>query len=71
MMCPVDVGALDPSSALRCEPVAVATCQRWRDKRGQVEVKVASHDRIHAGNVKLLANVYVEDVSYRWAPETL
>ncbi|CAN0344319.1 unnamed protein product, partial [Ectocarpus sp. 6 AP-2014] len=40
-------------------------CQKWRDKHGRLEVKVAPDDRKHAEKVRLLDNVYMEDVVYR------
>lgn len=39
--------------------------QRWRDKYGEVEVKAAPQDRTHVEEVRLLDDVYIEDVSHR------
>ncbi|CAN0126199.1 unnamed protein product [Ectocarpus sp. 12 AP-2014] len=41
------------------------SCQRWRDKYGQVEVVVAPQDGKHVENVRLLDNVYMEELSHR------
>ena len=43
-----------------------AVSQRWRDKHGRVEVKVASNDRKHAEAIRLLDSVYMKEVFHRY-----
>ncbi|CAB1118430.1 unnamed protein product [Ectocarpus sp. CCAP 1310/34] len=42
--------------------------QRWRDKYGQVEVAAAPQDKKNVENVRLLDNVYMEELSHRNLP---
>lgn len=53
------------ASDLLHRPIPEAICQRWRDKHGQVEVKVASQDRNHLEQIRLLDDVYRVDVTCR------
>ncbi|CAM9826125.1 unnamed protein product [Ectocarpus fasciculatus] len=41
------------------------SCQRWRDRYGQVEVAVAPQNAKHMENVRLLDNVYMKELSHR------
>lgn len=53
------------SSLQRLSLYTGAVHQRWRDKHGRVELKVAAKDRKYAEAVRLLDNVHMKEVFHR------